>query len=353
MESSMQHITTDRPGADDDFFLPDFCSVTALLPLILVAELVVLASGLLQVDSPRLPWEWLGLASLLVLWVVLLTAATLCSARPWLARLPALAAGALCLLVAVAVAAGATAAGQWLLRGAISAHWLDGWQVLRSALVAAVFGGIALRYLHLASSLRRRERAAVEARLEALQARIRPHFLFNSMNIIASLIPVRPDDAERAVEDLSELFRAALAQSDARCRWEQERSLCQRYLHLEQLRLGARLRVRWEGALPDDTPAPAIGLQPLLENAIGHGIQQLPAGGELLIRTGIEGGRVHIEVRNPCPPAEAAAGHRIALGNLGERLRMLFGPGARLTAERRGEEFVAAMDYPLEAGAWT
>lgn len=342
-----------RPDqAPDDFFLPNFCSVAALLPLILVAQLVVFASALLKMDGPGLPWEWLALVSLAVLWVVMLTAAVLCRARKWLARLPEVASGSLCLAVVIVLALAVTLAGQYLLVGWFGRPWLDGWQLLRNALVAAVFGAVALRYLYLASALRRREHAAMAAQVEALQARIRPHFLFNSMNIIASLIPVRPDDAERAVEDLAELFRAALGKAGALGSWAEERSLCEHYLHLEQLRLGERLQISWQvDDLPAQAPIPAISLQPLLENAVYHGIGQLPQGGTITICGALRDGRVQLEVANPCPDSPApggGSGHHLALDNLDQRLKMLFGPSAQLTASLRDGLFIARLDYPVE-----
>src|SRR5690606_15741716 len=127
---------------------------------------------------------------------------------------------------------------------------------------------------YLTQQLRLRQKAELEARIQALQSRIRPHFLFNSMNSIASLIGIDPQAAEAAVEDLSGLFRASLGQSSAEVSLDDEFELCRRYLRMEQLRLGERLRVRWDvDAVPTTLPIPALSLQPLLENAIYHGIQ--------------------------------------------------------------------------------
>src|SRR5690606_35575629 len=132
-------------------------------------------------------------------------------------------------------------------------------------------------------------------RLQALQARIRPHFLFNSMNTIASLIATDPETAEEAVLDLAEVFRATLNQWDPLVPLEQELDLCQRYLHIEQLRLGARLRVEWRiEPRARQALVPPISLQPLVENAIYHGIQPLSPGGTVQIESYIRNSLLYV-----------------------------------------------------------
>ena len=141
-----------------------------------------------------------------------------------------------------------------------------------------------LRYNYVRRSLQRREESELHARIQALQSRIRPHFLFNSMNIIASLIPVDPAAAETVVEDLSELFRASLQEEGSEVSIDDELALCRRYMRIEFLRLGKRLNINWQiEVVTDSVRIPLLTLQPLLENAVYHGIQPLPEGGTITV----------------------------------------------------------------------
>lgn len=134
--------------------------------------------------------------------------------------------------------------------------------------------GLLLRYFYLQSQWRRQEQAELRARIESLQARIRPHFLFNSLNSIAALVASDPVKAEQAVLDLSDLFRASLARPGTLVAWRDELELSRRYLSIEQYRLGDRLQMDWQvDGVPDDLPIPQLTLQPLLENALVYGIQ--------------------------------------------------------------------------------
>eukprot|EP01031_Cornospumella_fuschlensis_P016430 gene16430-20080_t len=137
-----------------------------------------------------------------------------------------------------------------------------------------------LRYFFLQSQWRRQQQAELRARIESLQARIRPHFLFNSLNSIASLVVIDPYKAEQAVLDLSDLFRASLAKPGTLVSWAEELELSKRYLSIEQYRLGERLQLDWQvDDVPDDLPIPQLTLQPLLENALIYGIQPRIEGG--------------------------------------------------------------------------
>src|SRR5690606_31316183 len=146
--------------------------------------------------------------------------------------------------------------------------------VLRSLGVAGIVAAVALRYLYMQHEWKRRLESESAARIEALQARIRPHFLFNSLNTIAAMIEAAPKAAEAAVEDLADLFRAALAANSRLVPLCDELALARGYLALEHLRLGERLQVEWDvDTLPVDALVPPLTLQPLLENAVYHGIE--------------------------------------------------------------------------------
>jgi two-component system sensor histidine kinase AlgZ len=184
--------------------------------------------------------------------------------------------------------------------------------------------------------------------VSALQARIRPHFLFNSMNTIASLIRSQPAAAERAVEDLADLFRASLKAGDEPSRLDVEFELARRYLDIEQLRLGSRLKVRWElEQVPDDLPIPALVLQPLIENAVHHGIQPLPEGGVVEISGRGDAQRVTITIRNPRPTEiPRSGGNRMALDNIRQRLAYQYGNRASLESEQGRDYYLCRLSIP-------
>ena len=190
--------------------------------------------------------------------------------------------------------------------------------------------------------------AAAQAQVAALQARIRPHFLFNSMNTVAALVRVDPDAAERCIEDLSELFRAALGeQGGGDDTLAEEWALVDRYLAIEQLRLGDRLRVlRDLDALPADFPLPRLLLQPLVENAVRHGIQPLREGGEIRLEGRLEHGMLVIEITNPLPQSPARGGTGQGLENVRQRVAYRYGARARVDAGPAGDRFVVRLRLP-------
>ena len=340
----------------DDFFLPDLCRVQAIFFLVLVGEL--LAVVLTLVAGGLLPFDWTGFAliSLFVQWVILLSAALLCQSRPWLRRLPLPQAAAISYLLVLAVAVTVSVAGQRLLPDTVfePGQWQLDWNRLgRDVLVCAVLAGIVLRYFYLSQQLQNKQRATLQAQLQALQSRIRPHFLFNSMNSIASLIAIDPDAAETAVEDLAALFRASLAETASQQTLADELALCNCYARIEQLRLGSRLHIDWQlQAMPDQLPMPPLTLQPLLENAIYHGIQQCPEGGTVRVTGSLEGSGEAVlatfEVSNPLPVApRRSQGNRMAQTNIHHRLQAIYGDRAGLFVREGEGRFVARIQYPV------
>ncbi|HEX5756170.1 MAG TPA: histidine kinase, partial [Arenimonas sp.] len=191
--------------------------------------------------------------------------------------------------------------------------------------------------------------AQTQAAMDALQARIRPHFLFNSMNTIASLVRSDPATAERAVEDLSDLFRAALGADRGEATLAEEIELGRRYLDIEGLRLGGRLRVHWQ--LPEPLPMlrlPRLVLQPLLENAVLHGVARLPEGGRIDITLQVAGRTLEIVIRNPAAADSDPGLHNgHAQDSIAQRLRHRLGNGARLHAGREGADYVCRLHLPL------
>jgi two-component system, LytTR family, sensor histidine kinase AlgZ len=179
-----------------------------------------------------------------------------------------------------------------------------------------------------------------DARLQALQARIRPHFLFNSINAVLGIVRADPKRAETALEDMADLFRMAMAHTSDLVAVREEVALARQYLELEQLRLGERLKVNWHTEdMPDDALLPPLMLQPLLENAVYHGIEPLTEGGTIDIRLYLQGKEMHLEMYNPRQvQGNHHTGNRMALDNIRERLSMQFDLEARYTVET-GKDF--------------
>lgn len=221
--------------------------------------------------------------------------------------------------------------------------------VASTTVITLLVASVLLRYYYVRAQWQRETKAQAKAQVMALQARIRPHFLFNSMNTIASLIRTRPDDAERAVEDLSELFRAALAAGEGMSTLGEELALIDSYLAIETLRLGERLKVDHDTAsLPTDLPIPSLLLQPLVENAVLHGIQPLPAGGTVQIHGSATADRIDLRIRNPRPLVAPAytRGNRTALENVRQRMRYHYGDRGKLEVDAGDGYYQVAVTIP-------
>lgn len=347
-------------GASTNDFLPDLCTTQSIFLLVLVAELLALLLAFTSVGLQHLSWDVLALISFQVQWIALVSAALLCKLRPFLRQWSPLKAGVVSYASVLLVALLLSILAQWVLGifdgRAAQGRWLsiDGWLLASNLCAAAILAGIVLRYLYLQQQLHNQQQAELQARIQALQSRIRPHFLFNSMNSIASLIATDPETAERVVEDLSELFRASLAEPTM-IPLTSELTLCRHYLEIEKLRLGDRLQVEWQlDPLPDDLQIPGLLLQPLLENAVFHGIEPLPKGGRILIEVRIKDTQVVIRITNPVvlvaqPAANLAVGrqsNRMARQNIRHRLTAHYGPGARLSTMIDSGTFTTLITYP-------
>jgi len=193
--------------------------------------------------------------------------------------------------------------------------------------------------------------ALADARLQALQARIRPHFLFNSINAVLSLMRSEPKRAEEALEDLAELFRALMQDNRRLSTLADELALCRQYLNLEQLRLGERLRIDWDlAAMPGDALVPQLLLQPLVENAIYHGIEPGIEPGTVRICIARDKSQVRLLLTNPYhPDHQHRAGNRMALANLRERLALHFDVEASLDTEVAGDRFEIRIVLPYRS----
>lgn len=342
------------PAAD---FIPDFCRGRPLLLLGVTLELfaVVLTlaggAGELGMDAVR---RFL-LISVFLLWIGFCSAAALCAGRRLLHRVPVPLMFALSWALLVAIIGLISLVGyEILLRSDIGFATTPEPRyvfMFRQLIVGAVVALLVLQYFWLRHQWRQGVMAEGEARYQALQARIRPHFLFNSLNSIAALIGSRPAEAEEMIEDVAELLRAGL---DARSRLvplADELALSRAYLRIEQARLGDRLAVDWD--VPESiagSPVPLLSVQPLVENAVYHGIERLPGPGRISIRAQATDGGIAIEVGNPRVPPDVAlrsSGQRIAVDNIAQRLSLIYGEGqARLTLGEVGDRYVSRLELP-------
>ena len=353
--SSNRNRQPEDPGAPlNGFFVPDLCRVRSVFMLVITSELMVLLLAMAHARGQWLDWNYFGLVSLLVQWTVLTSAALICLARPWLSTLTtARATLAMVTLVALDVLLFSGLSGAFLHPESITEQ---GQAMGKSLLVAIIATLMTLRYFYLQHQWRLQKQAEMTYRLTALQARIHPHFLFNSMNTIASLISTRPEQAEDAVLDLSELFRASLRTTDRVVPLREELGLCRRYLALEKLRLGDRLEVEWRTDPALDTQAiPPLTLQPLVENAIYHGIQPRAEGGTVVIECQRSGQYVYLLVQNPKPEdgARQHQGNRVAFSNTQARIQTLFGETAVLKHSQQDDLYTVTLRLPWQTTGTT
>src|SRR5690606_25840483 len=328
--------------APDEPWLPDFCRLPRLATMFGVAELAVMVVAFSPVGGAKCSAGRFLTASGFVLWLAMSISVLLCATRAPLSRLPVVL-GSIVAIVAASLVAMAGAAMLYQV-DALLGYALVPLDVgiarfaFGSAALSALITAVVLRYLYAIDGWQAQVRASARAQADALQARIRPHFLFNSLNAIVGLVRRDPVVAEQALLDLSDLFRAALGAGEPDSDLRGEVRLAERYLAIEGLRLGPRLRVEWrrEEPLPWDAPLPRLVLQPLVENAVLHGISRLAQGGTVEISLRVDGDLLRIAVANPAPPLRAGEppreGARHAQRSIGDRLAHAFGPRAGLSA---------------------
>ena len=271
----------------------------------------------------------------------LLWMAAVCAVRPWLERLGSAlriaqlcAWGGLCGGVAWAMLA-------WLGLAPARASAALGTAAVGVALAGSVWQWLALRALAARP-------VEAHARLAELQSRIRPHFLFNALNTALALVQINPQQAESVLEDLSQLFRVALAETGTAVTLDEEIDLAQRYLAIEKLRFGDRLQVVWDlDAAAANALLPPLVLQPLVENAVRHGIEPALAGGRIVVRSRVVRGMAEVQVSNTLPEVPSRSGSGIALANVAERLRLLHDVAATFKAGVEGHRFEARIQVPL------
>lgn len=342
--------------------LPDFRNLGVILRVLLVVNLFALATVLLRSDAADTLLAEAALMAGRVELPLLLAVLLLYLLAPWLERVPARTALALVagvVVLAVTLSFPLVGGPQTGPGGGLFRH-------LSWALAATV---LSLTYFDYRS--RRYSPALVEARLLALTARIRPHFLFNSLNGVLGVIRSDPRRAERALEELADLFRTLMQDNRELVALGDELALCERYVDLERLRLGDRLVVRWEvggatmvGEGEDGSESvceradaallrarvPPLLLQPLIENAVYHGIEPSSETGEVIVRIDRSGEVLRLEVDNPvCNTGRHHAGNRMALDNIRERLMLFFDLEAGLDIETAAGRYRVRLRLPYRS----
>jgi two-component system sensor histidine kinase AlgZ len=330
--TSIRHFPATHP-------LPDWRNFGVMLRVLLGVNAMALAAALIQAPEPA-GWvaRYVEMAAL-VEPLLLLALGLLAALRDVLRKLP-LRLGQLTVVMLVAGLAFAQNSF-WQSLG-----FGDGANPLRPMLLAMAASVVLLGYFELRA--RAFSPAQTEARLAALNARIRPHFLFNSLNAVLSLIRARPQQAEVALESLSDLFRAAMRDPGELVSLADEIALGKQYFELEKLRLGERLAVDWQiGAVFMGQPIPPLMLQPLLENAVYHGIEPAPEGGVVRIAIEQRGEELRIAIANPTVAAgQHASGNQIAVANIRERLALYYDLEARLEIDAGKQTYEVRIILP-------
>ena len=331
-----------RPGPDSAF---DVCHVGVVLRALLYVHGVMAIGMVFAAPSFAV---WLGLTaagSSVALPGVLIWLLTLCALKRPLAEAPI----ALQWFSAIgfgAIAAWVTSTGVAILLVDASGAGLSSLTGLGPALAGAAIAATMFEWLRLRAKAT--VPAETTARLAELQSRIRPHFLFNTLNTALSLVRLDPAKAEGVLEDLAELFRVAIGDTAESVSLAEEVELAQRYLDIEQIRFGSRLHVSWElDPEAGSARVPPLLLQPLVENAVRHGVEPSLEGGVIRIRTKVKVGRAVLSIANSVPKEASRPGNGMALKNVRERLRLMHDVAAQFETRQEADVFRVQIVVPL------
>jgi two-component system sensor histidine kinase AlgZ len=346
-----------KPSTKELHVLPEFGTLGIAIRMVFLAIVIALIITIGRNEKfDEQAWQDLNLLVAFALALSLASALVLSLLSPWLKRASVATGSTLVVLVLLAVAVVGTDAMIFALHdlGFVAERWPP-WRenlILRTLLVTGMISALGLRYLVVQRRAEIEMQHQQEARMQALQSRIRPHFVFNALNIIASLVRTDPNKAEKAIEDMADLFRMMLSEDEQLVPVKNEVDVTKQYLALEALRLDARLNVEWDvGTFPRKAVMPILTLQPLLENAIRHGIEELPAGGTVGVRLWEEANSIRIRVTNPVPAVRRkeriTTSHVQSLDNIRRRFHSHYGDAATLTGVEHDGEFVATVALPI------
>lgn len=336
-------------------FLPDFCGVRTVLAVVVSATLMAMVLTLAATGRLQDFWENFSIVALYIQWIGLASVALICLLKRGLGRMSHGMAGLLAWGVIMLVALAVSMSTTWLIPVDILTDVSRQELLIRTLGISGILGALILRYLYENYQQKQRELAESRARFQALQARIRPHFLFNSLNTVVSLIPIEPARAEEVLQDLADLFRACLGDESRMSSVSQELELARQYLAIEQQRLGNRLKVQWDlQKLPDQAAIPALLLQPLVENAVYHGVGASVSGGEICIFGRYRNGVVALTVSNTLPQKSEnthPAGNQMALDNIRQRLQMRYGDRAGMHTGMVEDRYQVRIWFPAQGPA--
>jgi len=320
--------------------LPNFRNLGILLRILVIVNVLAISAAVVRAPTLRSVWSELIEMSAIVQPIVIFTLLALVLLSRFLQRLPYY----LGVIAVTVIAIGVTLLLSSMLQSAFRGELFGTPQ--RYVALALLTTVTLILYFDLRG--RALSPAITEARLQALQARIRPHFLYNSINAVLSLIRQKPKRAETALEDLADLFRVVMGDNRELSPIAREVELCRQYLELEQLRLGERLKVAWRiDKMPADALVPPLVLQPLVENAVYHGIEPRAEPGEISIDIYTLRNQVHAVLRNPyAREGDHHAGNKMALANIRERLQLHFDAEATLRTRVREDMYQVHITLP-------
>ena len=321
--------------------VPELCEPGMILRALALVLVIVAAGTAFGSPSWTIWFLRLALAAAVAVPATLAWLVAACSATRLLGRVPKP------LRVAcVSVAGGLAAWGACLPLRAIGLDAGDTSNVLAIVGAGTLTGAVIYHWLDL--RVRATLPAATEAGLIELQSRVQPHFLFNTLNTALALVRLDPARAEGVLEDLAELFRVAISDSREAVTLAEEVELAQRYLAIEQIRFGSRLNVSWDlDPAAGVARVPPLLLQPLVENAVRHGVEPGGAGGTIRVRTRVRLGRAEVSIVNSVPPEPSRPGSGMAIRNVRERLRLMHDVAAQFDARREHDVFRVQIVVPL------
>jgi len=343
---------TDSENSASQAYLPDFCAASTVFIVVLIAQLIAFLLTIAAYDTPGMFLIELSKNSLFILWLALLSSVVMCLFRDKLESAGKTRAFVISFVVLLVLCAALAEIAYQVTRIFGESLIIEDTHqqfLLRTVAISSIVIALAMRYLYVSSEWRRSIVLEAQARISALQALIRPHFLFNSMNTIASLTRTDPRQAEEAVEDLSDLLRANLGGSGDRTTLKAELEVAAIYQRIEKLRLGDRLNVRWDIAgLPMRALIPSLTIQPLLENAIYHGIELLPGGGDVIVVGKRDDRFLEISISNPVAVGEkrAKGGNQMALANIRQRFELAYGNRATVDVETSDSAYAVKLRFP-------
>lgn len=338
-------------------FLPDFCNARVIFLVILGAILLAFVLSLASMREGDDYWVNLSMIALFIVWIAFGNILMLCVCRQFLHRLSPIVAAfssyglSLLVTLVISILALVTTPQETSPLSPGESVFMNGF-LLRNLAISAIVSAVALRYFYVQHQWKSNIQTEARSRIQALQARIRPHFLFNSMNTIASLTQTDPMKAEKAVLDLADLFRASLGHQD-KVTLREELDFTKRYINIEQLRLGDRLKI--ELHLQDNislsTLIPALILQPLVENAIYHGVEPLTDGGTVRIEIESTTRELQLTITNPKPLERdpLRSGNKMAQDNIRQRLQLAYGDQSKMKIRESDEDYSVSFHIPIEA----